>query len=220
MTSTEARSTVTSMGVYRTRLLPHILNTCGGMKSVAPMRRRACTGLGGEVIEIGFGSGLNIPFYPDAVTGVAAIEPADAGWKLAGKRLETTSLPITRSGLDGQSLPSADNTFDAALSTWTLCTIPDVDAALAELQRVLKPGGTLHFVEHGLAPEADESVRRWQHRLEPLQKRLFGGCHLTRPIVDLLTESGFTITELDVFYEKGAPKAIGATSLGVARSAG
>jgi len=216
MTSYEPRSTVTSMGVYRRRVLPHILNTCGGMKSVAPMRRRACAGLGGEVIEIGFGSGLNIPFYPDSVTGVAAIEPADAGWKLAGQRLATTGLPITRSGLDGQSLPSADNTFDAALSTWTLCTIPDVDAALAELQRVLKPGGTLHFVEHGLAPDADEGVRRWQHRLEPIQKRLFGGCHLTRPIVDLLTASGFTITELDVFYEKGAPKAVGATSLGVA----
>ena len=206
------------MGIYRTRLLPHILNTCGGMKSVAPMRRRASAGLGGEVIEIGFGSGLNIPFYPDSVTGVAAIEPADVGWKLAAKRLETTSLPITRSGLDGESLQSADDTFDAALSTWTLCTIPDVDAAIAELQRVLKPGGTLHFVEHGLAPEADEGVRRWQHRMEPLQKRIFGGCHLTRPIVELLTASGFTITELDVFYEKGAPRAVGATSLGVARS--
>ena len=146
------------MGVYSKRVLPHILNTCGGMKSVAPMRQRACEGLGGDVIEIGFGSGLNIPFYPDSVTGVAAIEPADAGWKLAGQRLATTSLPITRSGLDGQALPSDDNTFDAALSTWTLCTIPDVDAALRELQRVLKPGGTLHFVEHGLAPDADEGA--------------------------------------------------------------
>ena len=102
MTSTDPRSTVTCMGVYSKRVLPHILNTCGGMKSVAPMRQRACEGLGGDVIEIGFGSGLNIPFYPDSVTGVAAIEPADAGWKLAGQRLATTSLPITRSGLDGQ----------------------------------------------------------------------------------------------------------------------
>ena len=125
-------------------------------------------------------------------------------------------MPVERSGLDGQSLPFADNSYDAALSTWTLCTIPDVATALSEVRRVLKPGGTLHFVEHGLAP--DERVRRWQHRLEPMQKRVFGGCHLTRPVVDLLTTAGFTITDLDVFYEEGAPKFVGADSLGAAVS--
>jgi SAM-dependent methyltransferase len=203
------------MGLYREHVLPRIADVACNVKSAEPQRRRVCAGLAGEVVEIGFGSGLNVAFYPPSVTRVAAIEPADLGWKLAGKRLQATDIPVERAGLDGQSLPFPDNSFDAALSTWTMCTIPDISAALSELLRVLKPEGTLHFVEHGLAP--DESVRRWQHRLEPIQKRVFGGCHLTRPIVDLLTGAGFTITEVDIYYEEGSPKALGANSLGVAR---
>ncbi len=204
------------MGIYSERVLPRILNVAGGMKAIQPVRRRVCEGLAGDVVEIGFGSGLNIPFYPAAVTRVDAVEPADLAWRLADGRVRSTCIPVQRSGLDGQSLPFAENSYDAALSTLTLCTIPDVAAALGELRRVLKPGGTLHFVEHGLAP--DENVRRWQHRVEPIQKRLLGGCHLTRPIVDLLETAGFTITEVDVFYEKSAPKFEGAYSLGIALS--
>ena len=202
------------MGLYAEHVLPRLINVGCGMKSSNPFRERACAGLRGRVVEIGFGSGLNVPFYPAAVTGVAAIEPAELGWKLAEKRLAASSVPIERTGLDGQSIPLSDDSCDTALSTWTLCTIPDVAAALSEVRRVLKPGGTLHFVEHGLAP--DDKVRRWQHRLEPVQKRVFGGCHLTRPIVDLLTGAGFTITEIDVFYEPGVPKFLAADSLGVA----
>jgi ubiquinone/menaquinone biosynthesis C-methylase UbiE len=204
------------MGFYGEQVLPRFLNAACGTKSVEPLRRRVCANLAGDVVEIGFGSGLNVPFYPAAVTRVAAVEPSEVRWKLAARRLAATAVPVQRSGLDGQSLPLGDDSFDAALSTWTLCTIPDVTAALAEVRRVLKPGGTLHFLEHGLAP--DEKVRRWQRRLDPLQQRMAGGCHFTRRIVDLLTAAGFTIEELDVFYEKGAPKFAGADSLGTATS--
>jgi ubiquinone/menaquinone biosynthesis C-methylase UbiE len=131
----------TTMGFYEKRVLPRILNAAGGMKTLEPLRRRVCEGLAGNVVEIGFGSGLNIPFYPAAVTRVAAVEPSDLGWKLADQRLKAASVPVQRSGLDGQALPLADNSYDAALSSWTLCTIPDAAAALREVRRVLKPGG-------------------------------------------------------------------------------
>ncbi|MFE7181290.1 class I SAM-dependent methyltransferase [Streptomyces erythrochromogenes] len=208
------------MGFYAERIVPRIVDLACGARTTRPLRRRVCAGLAGEVVEIGFGSGHNVPFYPPGVTGVAAIEPSDLGWSLAADRVRASRVPVRRAGPDGRSLPFADGTFDAALSTWTLCTIPDPLAALREVRRVLRPGGGLHFVEHGLAPAGDPRVRRAQRRIEPLHKRLCGGCHLTRPTVDLLTAAGFTVTELDVFYQEGAPKPFAAASLGVALSPG
>ncbi len=202
------------MSFYGRQVLPRIINVACGMKTGDQYRRRACAGLDGRVLEVGFGSGLNVPFYPDAVTSVTGVEPSDVAWKLGAERMAASAVRIERGGLDGESLPLPDDSHDTALSTWTLCTIPDVAKALHEIRRVLVPGGTLHFVEHGLAPEA--GVQKWQHRLEPLQKAMVGGCHLTRRIPGLIESAGFEITSLDTFYEKGAPKALGADSLGVA----
>jgi ubiquinone/menaquinone biosynthesis C-methylase UbiE len=204
------------MGLYTERVVPHIINFACGLKVAQEHRERVCSNLKGRVVEIGFGSGHSVPHYPVGVTEVAAVEPSDVGWKIARKRLAKTTVPVTRAGLDGAALPFDDNSFDAALSTWTMCTIPDLDGALAELRRVLRPGGTLHFVEHGRSP--DPKVYRGQQRFEPMQMKLFGGCRLTRAIDELISGAGFTITELDTFYEKGAPKMMGWDYLGVAVS--
>lgn len=202
------------MGVYAQHVVPRLINVACGAKQSRPLRERVCAGLHGQVVETGFGSGHNVPFYPETVQRVVAIEPSQLSWKLAQQRVSASTVTVEQGGLDAQSLPLDDNSFDAALSTWTLCTIPDPALALREVQRVLRPGGTFHFIEHGLAP--DESVQRWQHRLEPLNKRLAGGCHLTRPILHLLQAAGLRVEQVDVFYEAGAPRPMAAVTLGLA----
>ena len=167
--------------------------TCG-MKAIEPLRRDACSGLTGRVLEIGFGSGLNTEFYPSGVISVGAVDPSDVGWKMSAERRAGSLVPIDRVGLDGQRLDADDASFHAALTTFTLCTIPDGPSALREVRRVLLPGGSLHFLEHGLAPTP--GVVRWQKRMEPFQKRIAGGCHLTRDVPALVRDAGFEIVEL------------------------
>lgn len=202
------------MGFYSDRVLPHIVNKVCGLQSAAPLRQRVCSQAHGDVLEIGFGSGLNLPHYPSAVQRVEAVEPSDVAWRLSEKNRRQAAFTVARSAYDAQRLPFDDASFDMAISTWTMCTIPDIDAALREVRRVLKPGATLSFVEHGLAP--DQKVQRWQRRLEPIQKRMVGGCHLTRQFSVLVAAAGFTIDEVDTFYEDGAPKFLAADTLGTA----
>jgi ubiquinone/menaquinone biosynthesis C-methylase UbiE len=197
------------MGFYKEKVLPRIINKALDTKVEREIRGRVCEGLHGEVVEIGFGSGLNVPYYPPEVTKLFAVEPSAVSMRLAEPRIAKSSAVIELAGLDGQRLDLPSEQFDAALSTWTLCTIPDIAAALAEVRRVLKPGGTFHFVEHGHAPDAN--IARWQDRLDPLEMRIAGGCHLTRKIADDIENAGFVVKELDNYYAKGAPKPWGYT---------
>jgi ubiquinone/menaquinone biosynthesis C-methylase UbiE len=201
------------MGLYQDQLLPRLVNQALSGRQFDRLRNRVAARLDGEVLEVGFGSGLNVPHYPPSVTRVRAVDPATVGRKLAGKRVAMSPVPVDYIGLDGQVLPLEDASVDHVLTTWTLCTIPGVEQALGEIRRVLRPGGSLHFLEHGRSP--DGGVARWQDRLNPLQQRLFGGCHLNRPIHQLVSDAGLHVTEVDNYYLKG-PKPLGYMFEGVA----
>jgi SAM-dependent methyltransferase len=189
------------MGWWSERVVPRLNDKSLATRPVMELRREVCAGLSGRVLELGFGSGLNVEAYPTTVTAVDAVEPSDVGWKLSEARRARASVPIRRVGLDGQRLDVPDASYDAVLTTFTLCTIPDVRAALAEVHRVLRPGGTMHALEHGLAP--DPRVAAWQHRLEPLQRRVAAGCHLTRDTPALLILAGLQVERLDQAYLPG-----------------
>jgi SAM-dependent methyltransferase len=196
---------------YSEQVLPRAIDRIMRAPRLSKLRERACAGLTGDIIEIGFGSGLNVRHYPATVTGAWVVEPSAVARRLAQPRIDRSTIPVEFAGLDGQRLDLPDARFDGALSTWVLCTIPHVDAALQELRRVLKPGGHFHFVEHGLAP--DDGVRRWQHRLDGLNGRIAGGCHLVRDIPAIVRDAGFEIEALDAFYVP-APKIQGYMYLG------
>lgn len=192
------------MGLYDDQLLPRMLNRMMGQRFLRDVRRRATAGLAGDVVEIGFGTGHNLPFMPGTVTRVRAVEPSRVSVRLAEDRIASAPFPVEVVGLDGERLPLPDADADAVLCTFSLCTIPDPVVALREMRRVLRPGGALHLVEHGRAPDA--RVRVWQDRITPVQRRLAGGCHLNRDIPALLTEAGFDASGLDTHYLPGQPR--------------
>jgi ubiquinone/menaquinone biosynthesis C-methylase UbiE len=204
------------MGWYRDQILPRAIDLALRGGEFTRLRARVAAGLAGQVLEIGFGSGLNIPYYPASLERVQAIDPAAVGRKLAAKRAAACPVPIDYIGTDAQTLPADDASVDSVLSTWTLCTISDASRALAEIRRVLRPGGALHFIEHGLAP--DPPVARLQQRLTPFQHRAFGGCHLNRRIDQLVAAAGLELTRIDTYYMKG-PRALGYTFEGIATKA-
>ncbi|GEP32410.1 phospholipid methyltransferase [Nocardioides szechwanensis] len=189
------------MGLWEERVVPRLVDRSLRSPEIGELRAAVCAGLHGEVLELGYGSGLNARYYPAAVSTISAVEPSDLAWRLSESRRAASRVPVVRVGLDGQRLEADDASYDAVLSTFTLCTIPDVARALAEVRRVLRTGGALHFVEHGLAP--DPGVVVWQHRLEPVQRRLAGGCHLSRDIPALVRGAGLEIVELRSEYLPG-----------------
>ena len=184
------------MTFYENKLLPRLIDMTLG-RPFEKTRARVAGGLSGTVLEVGFGSGRNIPHYPSIVTEVLAVEPATGARAIAAKRIASGTVPVTFVGLDGKDLPLPGSCVDHALITWTLCTIPDVERALREIHRVLRPGGQLHFVEHGRA--ANARTARWQDRLTPAWRKVAGGCHLNRPIPELVAGSGFALDQLETY---------------------
>ncbi|CAO5252206.1 class I SAM-dependent methyltransferase [Frankia sp. AgKG'84/4] len=200
------------MGFYDDQVLPRIVDLALG-RSMEEVRARVAAGLSGEVLEIGFGSGRNLAHLPSGVTRLLAVEPAAGGRRLAAARIAAAPFAVEFVGLDGQELGLADASVDHVLTTWTLCTIPDVDRALREIHRVLRPGGTLHFTEHGRSPSP--TVARWQNRLTPAWSRIAGGCQLNRRIDDLVEKSGLTLDSARTYPMSGTAQ-IGFAYEGVA----
>lgn len=201
--------------VWRHEVLPRLIDTVMKSDRITEWRKRCMAGISGVVVEPGFGSGLNLPHMPPEVTKVYAIDPAVVGEKLAADRLAASPIPVEFIGLDGQDIPLPNDHCDAGLLAYTLCTIPDHDRALAELRRVIKPGGKLHFVEHGAAPDAH--VKKWQDRITPIQQRVADGCNLNKPIIELIERSGFEVEWSQASYH-GQPKVGTYFTAGIARN--
>jgi len=200
---------------YDDHVLPHLVNVAMSTKALKEERQRCLEHVKGTVLEVGFGTGLNLPHYPRTVTKVVGIDPSEKSARLARKRIAAAPFPIEIIGLSAEKIPVADASFESIVSTFTLCSIPDVAGALREMRRVLDPGGRLYFVEHGRAD--DPRVERWQERLNGLEQMVFGGCHLNRPISQLITQAGFEIERLEHGYLNGTPKFAGFFYRGVAK---
>jgi ubiquinone/menaquinone biosynthesis C-methylase UbiE len=190
------------MGIYAKYVLPHVLHLACGVESCAKQREKVVPLASGEVLEIGVGSGLNLPFYDASrITRLWGLEPSAEMRALASDAVDGLPFKFEFIDLPGEEIPLEANSVDTVLVTYTLCTIAETEPALRGMARVLRPGGKLIFCEHGAAPDAD--VRRWQDRLNPVWKRFGGGCNLNREIPDLIREGGFEIDHLESMYLPG-----------------
>jgi ubiquinone/menaquinone biosynthesis C-methylase UbiE len=201
------------MAFYRDVIFPHLCDRVMRNKLFRPYRERVTNRAEGRVLEIGVGSGINLPLYGDGVTDIVALEPDGRLSAMAKQKAATARRPVAFLRASAETIPLDDNSVDTVVTTWTLCSIPDARRALNEMRRVLKPNGRLHFVEHGLAPEA--GVRKWQNRLTPMWKKIGGGCHLNRSITAMIEGGGFTLDHIDTGYVPG-PRFAGFLYEGVA----
>lgn len=189
------------MNFYEKRILPRLTDLAMRNKEATRYRSQVVPQAGGVVLEIGVGSGLNLPFYGAAVARLLALDPSEELLRMARKKAGRAAFPIEFLAHPGEEIPLDDHSVDTVVTTWTLCTIPEPVKALSEMKRVLRPDGTLLFAEHGLAPEP--GVRAWQERLNPLWRRFTGGCNLNRKVDELIRRSGFGIVQLEMAYAKG-----------------
>jgi ubiquinone/menaquinone biosynthesis C-methylase UbiE len=203
------------LGIYQRWVLPRLINV--GMRSerLLPLRERQIAQAHGRVLEIGIGSGLNLPFYRRDIELVIGVDPSLELLTMARRHTSWVHFPVKLLHGPAEALRLEDHSVDSVVITWTLCSVADPGRVLAEARRVLQPGGSLIFVEHGQAPEA--GVRRWQDRLTPAWRRLAGGCHLNRPIDSLITDAGFAIAELETGYLVKGPRVVTFHYLGQAR---
>jgi ubiquinone/menaquinone biosynthesis C-methylase UbiE len=189
------------MGFYSDIILPRLCDLAMRNKQLVPFRERVIGAADGRVLEIGAGSGMNLPFYRPPVREVLALEPAPRLVSMARNASHATGMPVSFLGASAEAIPLDGHSVDTVVTTWTLCSIPQVGAALAEMRRVLRPGGKLLFVEHGQAP--DEAVRWWQDRLTPVWRHISGGCHLNRPIRSIIEAAGLHIERIETGYMPG-----------------
>jgi ubiquinone/menaquinone biosynthesis C-methylase UbiE len=203
------------MGFYSDSVVPRLVTCACGTKPILKQREKVVPLASGRVLEIGLGAGHNLPHYhASQVESVVGIDPCATSWKLAQPRAASLGVPLEFIEGSAEEMPLPDASFDSVLMTYSLCTIPDAHKALAEIRRVLKPEGRLLFCEHGVAP--DPRVSKWQARINPLWRRLMGGCNLNRPIVDWIEQAGFSVKTLDQMYLPGTPRIAGFNVWGAA----